>query len=121
MNKLFLTGNLTKDARLNAVNDKTDAVSFTVAINESVKNATTGEYTDVPSYYDITRFYDKGQGDKVVGFLTKGREVTVEGSLQKGKPQPAANGKTYHPYFVRAEDIQFGRKPKEAAPQSDAA
>jgi single stranded DNA-binding protein len=121
MNKLLLTGNITKDARLNAVSDLKDAVSFTIAVNESQKNAATGEYTDVPTYYNVTRFYDKGQGDKVVGYLTKGREVSVEGSLQKAKPQTATNGKTYHSSYIRAEDIQFGRKPKDAAPQSDAA
>lgn len=115
MNKTLLTGNLTAAARINVVNEKLDAVSFTVACNDGYMGAD-NNWVDQVEYVDCTRFVESGKGQKLADLLTKGREVEVEGALQSAKPRTGTDGKVYHNKFVRVEEVKLGRKPapKEA-------
>lgn len=111
MNKTLLTGNLTANARINAVNEETDAVSFTVATNDGYKGAD-GNWVELVEYHDCTRFLPTGKGGKLAELLTKGREVEVEGKLTSAKPRTGTDGKVYHNKFIRVDDLKLGRKPQ---------
>jgi single-strand DNA-binding protein len=114
MNKTLLTGNLTADARINSVNDETDAVSFTVATNDGYKG-TDGNWVDQVEFHDCTRFVQKGKGAKLAEILTKGRGVEVEGSLKSSNPRTGTDGKVYHNKFIRVDEVKPTTKPKGAA------
>lgn len=120
MNKTLLTGNLTADARLNTVNDTTDAISFTVATNDGYTDAK-GEWVDQVEFHDCSRFVDTGKGDKLVAMLTKGREVEVEGALKSAKARTGTDGKVYNNKFIRVESVKPGRKPAPKAEGEGAA
>lgn len=120
MNKTLLTGNLAADARLNSVSDDTDAVSFTVVTNDGYKGAD-GNWVEQPEFHDCTRFVTKGNGTKLAAILTKGRGVEVEGSLKKSKPRTGSDGKEYHNYFIRVDEVKPTTKPKGAAEAESAA
>jgi single stranded DNA-binding protein len=110
MNKTLLVGNLTADARINVVNETTDAVSFTVATNDGYKG-TDGAWVDQVEYHDCTRFVNTGKGAKLHEMLTKGRQVEVEGSLKKSAPRTGSDSKVYHNYFIRVDEVKLGQKP----------
>lgn len=117
MNKTLLVGNLTANARINVVNETTDAVSFTVATNDGYRG-TDGVWVDQVEFHDCTRFVNTGKGAKLHEMLTKGRQVEVEGSLKKSAPREGSDGKTYHNYFIRVDEVKPGQKP---APREEAA
>jgi len=80
INKVMITGNLTRDAELRATPSGTSVLGFGVAVNERRKNAQTGEWEDRPNYIDCTMFGTRA--DAVSHYLTKGTKVAVEGRLQ---------------------------------------
>lgn len=112
MAKIVLTGNLTADAVVNAVSDKQDAVNFTIASNESRKNAA-GEWENHTEFNNCTRFMPSGKGVNLAEKLTKGRFMEVVGNIRTGEPREAKNGKTYQNHSVDVEELQFGPKKGE--------
>lgn len=121
LNRVTLIGNLTADARINGVDEETDAVSFTVATNDGYRDKDTGEWIDNPPvFHDCTRFLAKGKGEKLLEMLTRGREVEVEGALSSSKPRKSTDNLTYHNKFIRVEEVRPGRKPQasQAAAQT---
>lgn len=51
INKVFIAGNLTRDAELRATsNTHTPVLSFTVAVNERRRNQQNGEWEDYPNF-----------------------------------------------------------------------
>lgn len=80
INKVMITGNLTRDAELRATPSGTSVLGFGVAVNDRRKNPQTGEWEDRPNYIDCTMF--GARADAVSHYLTKGVKVAVEGRLQ---------------------------------------
>lgn len=80
INKVMITGNLTRDAELRATPSGTSVLGFGVAVNDRRKNPQTGEWEDRPNYIDCTMFGTRA--DAVSHYLTKGVKVAVEGRLQ---------------------------------------
>jgi single-stranded DNA-binding protein len=83
-----LIGNTTAQATWNKVNDKQDAVNFTVAINKQAKNKETGNYEDLPTEFRAcVRFVEAGKGAQVAEKINGGRHYYLEGRIQTGKPK----------------------------------
>lgn len=80
INKVIITGNLTRDASLNALPSGTPVCEFGVAVNERRKNRQTDEWEDVPVFVDCNMFGTRAE--KVAQYLVKGLKVTVEGRLR---------------------------------------
>ncbi len=111
MNVTILSGNIVRNAVINAVDDKTDAVSFNLATNRSYKDAESGEWKTLTSYHNCTRFLPKGKGAKLQEALTQGRSLQIQGAIKKSGKRKAKEGdKEYVNHYVRVEDIVFGSK-----------
>ena len=55
INKVFIAGNLTRDAELRATsNTHTPVLSFTVAVNERRRNQQNGEWEDYPNFIALS-------------------------------------------------------------------
>lgn len=80
INKVVLTGNLTRDPELRATPSGTSVLSFSIAVNDRRKNQQTGEWEDKPNYIDCTMFGTRAEA--VSRILSKGTKVAVEGKLQ---------------------------------------
>ena len=80
INKVILTGNLTRDPELRSTPSGTSVLSFSVAVNDRRKNASTGEWEDVPNYIDCNLFGSRA--DALVKYLSKGSKVGVDGKLR---------------------------------------
>lgn len=79
INRVCISGNLTRDPEMRSTAGGTSVMSFGVAVNERRKNNRTGEWEDYPNFVDCTLF---GKRAEALGqYLTKGTKVAVEGRL----------------------------------------
>ena len=80
INKVIITGNLTRDPELRATPSGTAVLSFSVAVNDRRKNPSSGEWEDVPNYIDCSMFGTRAEG--IAKYLSKGSKVGVDGKLR---------------------------------------
>ena len=74
INRVCISGNLTRDPELRATAGGTQVLSFGVAVNDRRRNAQTGEWEDCTMF---------GNRAEAVGrFLAKGMKVAIEGKLR---------------------------------------
>ena len=78
INRVIITGNLTRDPELRSLPSGTAVCSLRVACNTRRKDAS-GEWVDKPNYFDVTVF--GAQGENCSNYLSKGRPVAIEGRL----------------------------------------
>ena len=76
-NIVIFTGNLTRDAELKNTASGTSILSFSVAVNDTVKS--NGEWTDRANYIDCVMFGTRAES--LSKFLHKGIKVAVIGKL----------------------------------------
>ncbi|MDO4183348.1 MAG: single-stranded DNA-binding protein [Coriobacteriia bacterium] len=80
INKVIISGNLTRDPDLRSTASGMSVLSFGVAVNDRRRNAQTGEWEDYPNFIDCTLFGSRGEA--LSKYLTKGQKVAVEGKLR---------------------------------------
>jgi single-strand DNA-binding protein len=81
INRVTITGNLTRDPELRSLpGSGTSVCSLRVACNGRRKNNETGQWEDQPNYFDVTVW--GAQGENCSRFLTKGRPVAIDGRLR---------------------------------------
>lgn len=80
INRVNITGNLTRDPELRATAGGTQMLAFGVAVNDRRKNPQTGEWEDVPNFVDCIVFGSRAEA--VSRFITKGSKVAIEGKLR---------------------------------------
>lgn len=80
INRVCISGNLTRDPELRSTAGGTSVMGFGVAVNERRKNAQTGEWEDYPNFVDCTLFGKRAEA--LERYLSKGTKVAVEGRLR---------------------------------------
>ena len=80
INRVTITGNLTRDPELRATTGGTQVLSFGVAVNDRRRNPQTGEWEDYPNFVDCTMFGTRAEA--VSRYLSKGTKVAIEGKLR---------------------------------------
>ncbi len=78
INRVVLTGNLTRDPELRSTPSGTSVCSLRLACNTRRKDAS-GEWVDKPNYFDVTVW--GAQGENCATYLQKGRPVALDGRL----------------------------------------
>jgi single-strand DNA-binding protein len=79
LNKVMLIGNAGKDAELRYTSSGTPQSQFSLAVNNRRKNQT-GEWEDQTEWFNIVLFGDTAE--RVSQYITKGKQLYVEGRLQ---------------------------------------
>jgi single-strand DNA-binding protein len=79
INRVTLTGNLTRDPELRSTPSGTSVCSLRIASNTRRKDGTSGEWVDKPNYFSVTVW--GAHGENCARFLTKGRPVAIDGRL----------------------------------------
>ena len=79
INRVNITGNLTRDPELRATAGGTQILAFGVAVNDRRKNPQTGAWEDVPNFVDCIVFGQRAEA--VSRFISKGSKVAIEGKL----------------------------------------
>jgi single-strand DNA-binding protein len=80
INRVVLTGNLTRDPDLRATPGGTQVCSLRIASNTRRKDNASGEWVDKPNYFSVTVW--GSQGESCNRFLSKGRGVCIDGRLE---------------------------------------
>lgn len=80
INRVVISGNLTRDPEMRATAGGTQVMSFGVAVNDRRRNPQTGEWDDYPNFVDCTMFGTRAQA--VSRYLSKGSKVAIEGRLR---------------------------------------
>ena len=104
INRVTITGNLTRDPELKALPSGTAVCALSVAVNGRRKNAQTGQWEEEPNYFDVTVW--GAQGENCAKYLTKGRGVAIDGRLQWREWQDQQGNKRQSVDIV-AESVQF--------------
>ena len=80
INRVNISGNLTRDPELRATAGGTQVLSFGVAVNDRRRNPQNGEWEDYPNFVDCTMFGTRAEA--VSRYLSKGAKVAIEGKLR---------------------------------------
>ena len=80
INKVMISGNLTRDPELRSTASGLPVLGFGVAVNDRRKNQQTGEWEDYPNFIDCTMF--GARAESLSRFLSKGTKVSIEGKLR---------------------------------------
>jgi single-strand DNA-binding protein len=104
INRVMVTGNLTKDPELRSTGGGMSVLKMRIAVNDRRKNPTSGEWEDVPNYFDVTTF--GGRADSLARFLHKGSKIAVEGKL-RWREWEAPGGDKRSAVEIIADDIEF--------------
>lgn len=116
INRVVLTGNLTRDAELKQTSGGMAIVKMRLAVNDRRKNAQTGQWEDSPNYIDVTMFGSRGEA--VSRFLGKGKQIAVEGKLRWSEWESPA-GEKRSKVEVVADDIELlGGRDNGGAPRA---
>ena len=122
LNRVCLTGNLTRDPELRSTNSGTSVCSLRVAVNTRRKDQSSGEWVDKPNYFDVTVW--GAQGENCAQYLAKGRPVAVDGRLEWREWQDKEGNKRQSVDII-ADSVQFlgsregGENGGRFTPQSD--
>lgn len=115
INKVLITGNLTRDPELRETTSGFQVLNFGVAVNDRKKNQSTGQWEDYANFVDCTMFGNRAAS--VARFLAKGSKVAIEGKLRWSQWEAQDGGKRSKLEVV-VDEIEFmtsrdgGQKPQ---------
>ena len=104
INRVVISGNLTRDAELRVLPSGTPVLSLGVAVNDRRKNAQSGEWEDYPNYIDCSMFGTRAE--RISSYLTKGTKVAIEGKLRYSS-WTSKDGQKRSKVEVVVDEIEF--------------
>lgn len=116
INRVTITGNLTKDPELRAVGESgIEVCDLRVAVNARRKKG--DEWIDVPNYFDVVIWGKRGK--LCDDFLARGSGVAVDGRLE-WREWKGADEKNRQAIQIVADNIQFiGPRRERAEKKAD--
>lgn len=116
INRVSISGNLTRDGELRTTPGGTDVLSLGVAVNDRAKNQQTGQWEDRPNFVDCVMFGNRAQS--LAPYLSKGAKVAIEGKLRWS--QWEKDGAKRSKLEVIVDEIEFvgirDQAPQQQAP-----
>lgn len=103
INRVIISGNLTRDAELRTTQGGMAILGFGVAVNDRRKNQQTGEWEDFPNFVDCTVFGTRAE--KLQPYLAKGSKVALEGKLRYSSWE--SGGHRRSKLGVIVDDLEF--------------
>ena len=104
VNKVILIGRLTRDPQLKYLPSQTAVCEFGLAVGRKFK-AASGEQREETNFIDCTVF---GKGGEIFNqYMTKGKQVYVEGRLKYDSWEDKSGGGKRSKLTVAVEDFQF--------------
>lgn len=103
INRVNISGNITRDPELRVTAGGMSVLGFGVAVNDRRKNQQTGQWEDVPNYIDCVMF--GARAESLSRILEKGMKVAVEGKLRWS--QWEKDGQKRSKIEVVAEEVEL--------------
>ena len=107
--RVVIAGNLTRDPELRQTPSGTSVCQFGVAVNRSYKDAS-GQWAEKTSFFDVVVW--GGQGESCARFLSKGRQVSIDGRLEQ-RSYDAQDGSKRSKVEIIADNVVFQGTPGE--------
>lgn len=102
INKVMITGNLTRDAELRGTSSGMQVLRLGVAVNDRRRNAQ-GEWEDKANFVDCVMFGNRAQA--LANYLFKGTKVAIEGRLSYSTWE--SNGQRRSKLEVIIDELEF--------------
>jgi single-strand DNA-binding protein len=112
INRVVMTGNLTKDPELRSLPSGTSVCELRIACNTRRKDQASGEWTDKPNFFNVKVW--GAQGENAARFLSKGRPVAIDGRLD-WREWEAQDRTKRQAIDIIAESVQFLGPREQAA------
>ncbi|MGH2907030.1 MAG: single-stranded DNA-binding protein [Solirubrobacterales bacterium] len=113
INRVIVTGNLTRDPELNNLPSGTSVCDLRIAVNGRRKDNQSGEWVDKPNYFNVKVW--GAQGENAARYLAKGRAVAVDGRLD-WREWEDQQGNKRQSIDIIADTVQFLGGRDDAAP-----
>ncbi|MHB1016542.1 MAG: single-stranded DNA-binding protein [Coriobacteriia bacterium] len=104
INRVVISGNLTRDPELRSTGGGTSVLKLGVAVNDRRKNQQTGEWEEFPNFVDVTVF--GARAEALSRFLSKGSKVAIEGKLRWSQWE-SQQGEKRSKLEVIADEVEF--------------
>jgi len=104
INRVIITGNLTRDPELRALPSGMSVCSLRIASNTRRKDNQSGDWVDKPNYFSVTIW--GRQGENAAQYLSKGRPVAIDGRLEWREYQDK-QGNQREAIEIVADNVQF--------------
>ena len=104
INRVVLTGNLTRDPELRTTGGGTSVCKLRIACNTRRKDST-GQWVDKPNYFDVTVWGQ--QGENCATYLQKGRPVAIDGRLEWREWEAQDGSGKRQAIDIIADSVQF--------------
>ncbi len=105
INRVIVTGNLTKDPELRSTNAGTAICKLRIAVNTRRKDSASGDWVDKPNYFDVTVW--GAQGENCATYLKKGRPVAIDGRLEWREWDASDGSGKRQAVEIIADTVQF--------------
>jgi len=103
INRVVISGNLTRDAELRRTQSSMAILNMGVAVNDRRRNNQTGEWEDYANFVDCTMF--GARAEAIANYLSKGTKVAIEGKLRWS--QWERDGEKRSKLEVVVDEIEF--------------
>ena len=113
VNKVILVGNLGKDAETRFTPSGSARTTFAVATSRRWKDQQTGEWKEETDWHNVVLW----RSENLANYLTKGKQIYVEGRLQTRSYDDKDGNKKYTTEVVAEEVILLGGRGE--APSGD--
>lgn len=114
INRVVISGNLTRDAELRTTGGGMAVLQIGVAVNDRRKDPQTGEWKDFPNFIDCVMFGSRAES--IARYLTKGTKVMIEGKLRWSSWE--REGQKRSKIEVIVDDIEFAGPRQDGGGQS---
>lgn len=104
INRVIITGNLTKDPVLSALPSGGSVCSLRIACNGRRRTGD-GQWEDAPNYFDVSVWGQ--QGENCHKYLSKGRGVAIDGRLRWREWTEKDSQQKRQSVDIIAETVQF--------------
>lgn len=105
INRVTITGNLTRDPELRATAGGSQVLRLGVAVNDRWFNQQTNNWEDRPNYIDCVVFGKRA--DALSRYLHKGMKVAIEGKLRWSQWEDRETNKNRSKIEVIVDDLEF--------------
>lgn len=105
INRVTITGNLTRDPELRSLPSGMSVCELGVAVNHRRKDNSTGQWIEEPNYFNVVVF--GSQGDNCAQYLSKGRPVAIDGRLRWSSWEDKNGGGKRSKVEIVAQTVQF--------------
>lgn len=108
LNRVIINGNLTADCKMEYGKSGTAYGGFCIAVNRSVKKGE--EWEEVPSFFEVKAFGKLFESQHP--YLTKGANVTVDGSLIQENWE-TKEGEKRHKIVIQSDTLYLVSRKKD--------